>query len=295
MFNFLKKIILAAFILLAPASLALAYYSPGSPSGFVNDFAGVFSADQKNKLEQKLAAFEKDSSNEISVVTIKSLNGDTIDNFAVELFKQWGIGKKGKDNGILVLVALEDKKMRIEVGYGLEGALTDAQSSWIINNEMKPAFQQGDYYAGVNGAADKIIAATKGEYVPEEKTTSPGKTSLKTIEWVIWLVVFGFVWLGSLLGRSKTWWAGGVIGGIAGVIIGLIKGFVFFGLISIAILIPFGFLFDFIVSRSYSKAKASGRSYPWWIGGGGFGGGSGGGFGGFGGGGSGGGGSSGGW
>lgn len=296
MFNFLKKIILAAFILLAPASSALAYYSPGQPSGFVNDFAGVLSAEQKTQLEQKLVAFEKDSSNEISVVTVKSLEGDTIDNFAVELFKDWGIGKKGKDNGVLILVAIADKKMRLEVGYGLEGALTDAQSSWIINNEMKPAFQQADYYTGLDNATDKIIAAAKGEYVPEEKVSS-GKMSFKTIEWIIWLIILGFVWLSSILGRSKSWWAGGVLGGVAGVIIGLIKGFVFFGLISVAILIPLGLLFDFIVSRSYSKAKAAGRSYPWWIGGGGFGGGSssGRGFGGFGGGGSGGGGSSGSW
>ncbi len=272
----------------------LAYENPGAPSGFVNDFAGVFSSEQKSNLEQKLVAFESETSNEISVVTINSLEEDAIENFAVELFKDWGIGKAGQDNGILVLIALEERKMRIEVGYGLEGALTDAQSFWIIDEVMKPAFRQDDYYGGVNGALDKIIGATKGEFVPEQKEDE-SKMSAKSFEWIIGLAVFLFMWLASILGRSKSWWTGGVLGGIAGVVLGLIFGFLFVGVIALAALVPLGLLFDFLVSQSYQKAKAAGRHYPWWIGGGSGQSGSGGGFSGFGGGGSGGGGASGGW
>lgn len=273
--------------------MVLAYYSPGQPTGYVTDGANLFSSQEKNELETKISAFEKETSNEIAIVSIPSLQGDTIENFAVRLFEDWGIGKKEKDNGVLVLISLEDRKMRIEVGYGLEGALTDAQSFWIIDEVMKPAFRENKYYAGVNEAVDKIIAATKGEYVPEKKQ-SGGINS----DWVAWLFFFIFLFirvLAKILGRSKSWWAGGVIGAVAGLIIGLVAASIIMGLVTAIILTLFGLLFDYLVSRSFSKAKEQGRN-PWWFFGGGSGhGGHSGGFGGFGGGGSGGGGSSGGW
>jgi uncharacterized protein len=279
---------------LLPLSV-FAYTSPGRPSGFVNDFAGILAPQEKTALESKLGGFKAQTSNEISVVTVPNLGGDTVENYAVELFHEWAIGEKGKDNGILLLFAMEEHDIRIEVGYGLEGALTDAQSSWIINNTIIPAFKDGKYYAGIDGAVDSVIGATKGEYVPSE--TNQTNNNKQTVDW-FWLVFFVPVWLASILGRSKSWWAGGVLGGIAGIVIGFVKGFLYWGIVSIAILIPIGLLFDFVVSRSYAKGKQSGH-FPWWIGGGGFGGsggfGGGGGFGGFGGGGSGGGGASGRW
>jgi len=288
--SFLALSVLASAVVLPLA--VFAYSNPGSPAGFVNDFAGVLGAEQKQQLEQKLSGFEKGTANEISIAIIKSLDGDTVENFAVELFKDWGIGKKNKDNGALILVAIDDREMRIEVGYGLEPVLTDAQSSWIINNEMAPAFKSGDFYAGLNAATDKIISAIGGEVIPEEKPAGPQVDYFNVLGGIIFVII----WLGSILGRSKSWWAGGVAGGIAGIIIGIIKGFLYFGLISIAVLIPLGLLFDFLVSRAYSKSKSQGKTPPWWIGGGGFGGRSGGsGFGGFGGGSSGGGGASGRW
>jgi len=277
---------------------ALAYSSPGSPSGFVNDFANMMSAPAKQALEQKLSQFEKDTTNEISVVTINNLGGDTIDNFAVKLFADWKIGKAKNDNGVLLLISKEDRKTKIEVGYGLEGALTDAQSFWILENTVKPAFRQNDYDGGITNAADKIIAATKGEYVPSQKPGTGGSWSLKSIENILGLAFLVFIWLGSVLSRSKSWWAGGVIGALVGI------AFIFIfsalvGAIAILILTPLGLFFDYIVSKNYQKHKTAGTRFPWWIGGfgggrggGGFGGG---GFGGFGGGSSGGGGSSSSW
>ena len=293
MFKLFKKIIfiLLLFLVMTPA---LAYYNPGSPSGFVNDYAGMLNESERQNLENKLVNFEKESSNEITIVTIPNLDEDTIENFAIKLFEDWKIGKAKNDNGILILIAKDDRQMRIEVGYGLEGALTDAQSWWIINDIMKPAFQAEEYYKGIDGAVDKIIAATQGEYLPE---SSPQKSSgSRNWEFIFWIILFGVMWVASILGRSKSWWAGGVLGGVIGIIIGLIKGFILFGLVSIAILAPFGLLFDFIVSKNYTKHKARG-TIPWWIGGRGRGGrgGFGGGFGGFGGGSSGGGGASGSW
>ena len=264
------------------------------PKGFVNDYAQLLNTEQKQSLEVKLSDFEKQTSNEIAVVTIKTLEGDTIENIAVELFEQWGIGKKNKDNGVLILIALNDRKMRIEVGYGLEPVLTDAQSYRIINNQMKPAFQEQDYYKGIDSAVEKIISATQGEII---STKNEKPINVWNFFWPILSIgIFLFIWLASILGRSKSWWFGGVLGGIIGIILSIIKGFVLFGLISLAILIPFGLLFDYLVSKGYKKGKDKGK-IPWWAGGKGFGSSSGrsSGFGGFGGGSSGGGGASGGW
>jgi len=266
---------------------ALAYVSPGKPTGFVNDYVGVLSVQDKLVLEEKLSNFSKTYGNEISVVVIKDLGGDYIENYSVKLFEEWGIGKQGKDNGALVLVAMDDRQMRIEVGYGLEEFLTDAQSNWIINNVMKPAFQAGDYYGGISGAVDKIISVTQGEVLPSDSQSGPNMS----FDW-FYIVVVGFMILASMLGQSKSWWAGGVLGGVVGMIIGFVKGFLYFGVFSIITLIPLGLLFDFLVSRSHAKHKALG-TVPWWMHrGGGHGGG---GFGGFGGGRSGGGGASGRW
>lgn len=286
-----KKFLSLCLLWLAILPLtALAYQNPGTPSGFVNDFAGILTDQQKNELESQLTNFEQQTGNEISVATIPSLDGDTIENFAVRLFADWGIGKKNKDNGLLILVAPNEREVRIEVGYGLEGDITDAQSYWIIQNTILPAFRNNDYYSGISGAVHTITdALAKGSNIPS--ATSDTSPNLPAGEWLAF-VLFIPLWLASILGRSKSWWAGGVLGGIIGVIIGFIKGFVIAGIVSIGILVPLGLLFDFIVSRSYKRARASGV-YPWWIGG--RGGSGGGGFGGFGGGRSGGGGASGRW
>lgn len=268
--------------------VAFAYASPGTPSGFVNDFAGVFGAEEKAELEAKLQNFAAATGNEIAVVTVESLQGDTVENYANELFSEWGIGEKGKDNGVLFLFSVEDREMRIEVGYGLEGALTDAQSYWIEQNMAAPAFREGNYYLGAKGVTDKIIAAVSGtEDVPG---ATPENGSGNSFDW-LFLIFFVPIWLASVLSRSKSWWAGGVLGGIIGIILGFVFGFLWIGVIALIFFIPLGFLFDFLVSRAYTRGKASGH-YPWWIGGGH---GGHGGFGGFGGGSSGGGGASSSW
>ncbi len=271
----------------------LAYANPGIATGLVNDFAGILSPSDKQALEAKLESFQKSTGDEIAVVTIANLGGDTIENFAVQLFKDWGIGEKGKDNGVLLLVARDDKQIRIEVGYGLEGALTDAQSYLLIQNQVLPAFKTGDYVGGINAGVDKIMAAVQGEVLPSaDQNDNPNLADkIFSFSWFGFLIL---MWIASALARSKSWWAGGVVGGVMGVIIGFIFGFIYWGLLGIILLIPLGLLFDFIVSRAYSRSKLMGVNPPWWIGGGGFGSG-GGGFGGFGGGSSGGGGASGSW
>lgn len=271
-----------------------AYSSPGTPTGYVNDFAGVLTPEIKQQLETRLSTLDASTSAQISVVTIKNLGGDSIENYTEKLFAEWGIGQKGKDNGVLLLVAVDDREMRIEVGYGLEGALTDAESSWIIRDQITPRFKEGNYNQGIVDGVEGIIKAAAEDLNPvfskefNMNIEESAGLALGILTWAVPVVL----WLISILSRSKSWWAGGVIGGLIGVLTMGIGGMILWGLV--------GLFIDYAVSTEYKKSKVSGN-YPWWIGGkSGFGGGGGfrsggGGFGGFGGGRSGGGGSSGRW
>jgi uncharacterized protein len=299
-------LIFSLVLFLVAGSSARAYYNPGKPASFVADYAGVLEPAQISALENKLSRFQATSSNEIAVVTIKSLEGDTIENFAEKLFADWGIGKEKEDNGVLLLVAISDRQMRIETGYGLEGALPDATAYRIINDILKPAFRNNDYYGGIDKATDKIIAATSGEYSPEAAATDSSGWSLKNLSFdaLFFLIIIFFYLISALwrwLAKSKSWWQGGVLGGVIGLIIALIfLRTLFFLLIIPAACGGFGLLLDFLVSRVIPQPSPikKGRNNLWFFGGGGNGfGGSGGGsgFGGFGGGMSGGGGSSGSW
>ncbi|MFZ2621049.1 MAG: TPM domain-containing protein [Minisyncoccia bacterium] len=285
--------IFAISSVLLPLSL-VAFTAPIRPIGFVQDYAGMLSSEQVASLESRLEAFEKNTTNEIAVVTIPSLDGDTVENVAQDIFTKWGIGKKDKNNGVLLLISLGDRKTRIHTGYGIEGDLTDLATSYIQQDIITPAFRAGDYYSGINSAVDKMIEVLGGsQIVPENYSSSTSKIpwNFLFISFIIFIQI-----VSSILARSKSWWGGGVLGG--GIAL-LIWHFFIASLLTavplVVILILLGLLFDYSVSRAYTQGKATGH-YPWWFGGGGFGGGhSGGGFGGFGGGGSGGGGSNGSW
>lgn len=292
-----KKVIFFVLVSLLLALPVLAYQSPGSPAGFVNDFASILSPNTKIQLEDKLKNFSGQESNEISVVTIKSLEGDTIENYAVKLFEEWKIGKAKQDNGVLLLVAPNDHQVRIEVGYGLEGALTDLQSQEIIQQIMMPAFRNGNYDDGISQGVDAIIAATKGEYTPAS-TTAPDANSKGNIFIGGGLLLFVIESISYSLRRaakSKAIWPGALGGGIIGSIIGLIAAA---GIMTIGFLIGgalLGLFIDYLLSRTkVGDNMRNGRGGGFFMGGMG-GGGSGGGFGGFGGGSSGGGGASGRW
>ena len=254
-----KKLVVCSLLL---ASFASAYTSPGQPAGFVNDYAGMFSSSERQALEQKISDFKATTTNEIAVVTISSLDGDTIENYANELFNEWGIGKKGEDNGVLILISKNDRKMRIEVGYGLEPSLTDAQSFWIINKVMTPAFKQENYYEGVNGAIDKIIAAIGGEKIPSEENSTDISSLSGVVKFLLSslgnLLFIALLWpavivLGAIFGKTKSWWAGGVFGGVIALIVSFAKGFLYFGLFSFFLLIPLGLFFDHLVSKTFKK------------------------------------------
>jgi uncharacterized protein len=135
--------------------------------GRVNDLAGILSPDTVKRLEGALAAFEASDSTQVVVLTVPSLEGDTIEGFSIKTAQKWGIGQKGKDNGALLVVSKGDREVRIEVGRGLEGSLTDALSGRIIDHVIVPEFKKGDFNAGVEQGVDKIMAAVRGEYKGE--------------------------------------------------------------------------------------------------------------------------------
>lgn len=289
-------------ISLAVVLPVLAYSSLGKATAFVNDYTNTLSSDQIANLNQKIEAFKEETSNEIAVAIISDLNGDTIENYAVKLFEEWQIGQADVDNGILLLISLNDRMMRIEVGYGLEGALPDAYSYQIINNILKPAFRQNDYYGGIDKAISSIMSATFGEYT-NFNSSNVNKANNIGGDVIIFLIFFAFSILNYLyrfLAKSKSWWQGGVIGLVLGIIISLIFSvtLVFFIIIPLALAI-FGLISDYLLSRVLPKPKEINRKGGgfWFLGGGGGGSGGfgGGGFGGFGGGSSGGGGASGSW
>ena len=285
------------FLLLAVPFSLHAFDVPIRPTGFVQDYGGILTTPQIENLEAKLQVFEQNTTNEIAIVTIPSLDGDVIENVAQEIFSKWSIGKKDKNNGVLFLISLSDRKTRIQTGYGVEGDLTDLGTSYIQEDLIKPTFQSGDYYVGINAAVDKMIEALGGSnIVPKDYSITSKSPFSLPFNLIIFFVIIVFQILAAILGRSKSWWHGGVLGG--GVSLIIWHFFIASLLTAIPVIflfIGFGLLFDFIVSRAYTQKQNSGR-YPWWFGGGGGGfGGSGGGFGGWGGGSSGGGGSSSSW
>ncbi|MBD3380140.1 MAG: YgcG family protein [Candidatus Omnitrophica bacterium] len=201
-----------------------------SPVGAVNDYAEVMSPRTEAEISALAARLEEKTSAEVAIVTVGSVKPLTIEQYAVQLFQKWGIGKKSKDNGILILVAVDDREVRIEVGYGLEGVITDVQSKIIINDLMLPAFRRGDYDLGI---ASSVVALTKiirDEYgvdlelktrplrLPEPPRKASPLGGLLTF--LFFILIFGFRF-GTLFffmssGGSRSYWSSGSSGSFGG-------------------------------------------------------------------------------
>ena len=142
---------------------------PAASEGLVLDQTNTLTPEQEATLEQKLIAYDKSTSNQIAVVLIHTLSGNSIEDVALAIGREWGVGgQAAMDNGVVLLVAKNDRKVRIEVGYGLEGAVTDYVASSIIQNTILPNFKEGNYYRGLTEAVDEIIKASEGRYTAPE-------------------------------------------------------------------------------------------------------------------------------
>jgi uncharacterized protein len=226
----------AAWLLIAlPAMAALTF---PALTGRVVDDAGILSDDTKSQLTSMLQQEEQQTSNQVVVVTLKSLQGTTIEDYGYQLGRHWGIGQKtpsgpskNKDNGVLVIVVPSEHKMRIEVGYGLEGQLTDLQSQQIIAEVMRPAFQRNDYDGGVLAGTMAVLKTIGGATITQgasdqaqdqQDTGHRGGPHIPIflIIILIWIIFGRFFWpllfLGGLGGGGRGGWGGGGFGGGSG-------------------------------------------------------------------------------
>jgi uncharacterized protein len=193
---------------IAPLCLLLASAIQAAPvpklQGPVNDYAGVLSPQEENKLRAFLLDQESKTSNQVVVLTVPSLDGDTIETFAIKVAEAWKLGQRDKDNGVLVVAAIKDHKLRIEVGKGLEGTLTDALSSQIIRNEIAPKFKAGDYGGGLWDGVTAIDKAIRGEYKATQHAVHVDTGAI-----LFWMFVFIIFLMAHLrFGRYRNHWLG---------------------------------------------------------------------------------------
>jgi uncharacterized protein len=184
-------------------------------TGRVVDDAGILTSSTRAALTDMLAQHERETSNQVVVVTLKDLQGYTIEDFGYQLGRKWGIGQKEKNNGVLLIVAPKEHRMRIEVGYGLEGTLTDAVSRTIIEEEILPAFRRGDYNGGVLAGTASILTRLGGNAVVSTPSGTGRGSSYDSPTWFValWLFALCFIWVKSVFFDGGSWGGGGFVSG----------------------------------------------------------------------------------
>ena len=185
-------VLLLLALLGGPVAAALPI--PPAPERRINDYAGVLSAADRDRLERTLIAREATSRNQVVVAIFRSLQGESLEDYSIRLAQAWRIGQKGLDNGVIFLIFLDDRKMRIEVGYGLEGSLTDAISSSILRDVVAPRFREGRIADGIGAGLDAIDRAIAGTY-----QRPPGPNRGQPTHGFGWREVLGLVFVGLLL------------------------------------------------------------------------------------------------
>ncbi len=231
----LPRVVLVALLLAglaAPAAAALRV--PPPPDRRINDYAGALTVADRDRLEQQLIAREATSQNQVVVAVFRSLEGESLEGYSIRLAQSWRIGRKGLDNGVIFLVFLDDRKMRIEVGYGLEGSLTDAISASILQQIVAPRFREGRIVDGIAAGLDAIDRAIAGTYTrppaagPERRSDGIGFRELAAL-FVVFVLIMILVqnrmqsaavrrrgWTGSRAGWGGLLIGGGGLGGFGG-------------------------------------------------------------------------------
>ena len=188
-----------ALVALVFAGLALAAPNYPALTGRIVDQANIISSEARLSIGPKLADLEEKSGIQLVVATVKSLDGEEIEPYANGLFRTWKLGEKTKNNGVLLLVAPNERRVRIEVGYGLEGTLTDALSKIIIANAIAPRFKAGDYSDGISRGVDDIITVLTTDSSEWQKRPSLRVDDEQTPDWVGWLLIAGIIGVFFLL------------------------------------------------------------------------------------------------
>jgi uncharacterized protein len=197
---------------------------PDKPSSWVNDYAGVLTVTEQATLDRMLADLQQRSSNQIFIAIFNQLPENYyLEDFAVKLYDKWKPGLSNEDNGILLVIFINDRKVRFEIGYGLEDVVTDAQSATLIRDHLAPEFRQGNYYAGIKAVLDILIPAVEGKY--QIPTGEEGKEGFTFSPGMILLIFFLFIFFSMMLSTRRSvgygskgkrsyydgpfWWGGG--------------------------------------------------------------------------------------
>ena len=268
--NALPRVILAAVLFFA-TSFAGADVAVPPLKARVTDLTATLSADQTAALESKLAAFERRKGSQIAVLLLPTTQSETVEQYSIRVAEAWKLGRKGVDDGVLLLIVKNDRKLRIEVGRGLEGALPDAITKRIIDEYMVPPFKQGDFNGGINAAVDRVIKVVEGEPLPPQQWHAPPARNFteRLDDYMGWAVVL-LVVMGGLL----RWLFGAFLGAlIVGTLGGLIAAWLGAGIaISIVIAIV-AFVMTLLGISGISSGGGGSSSGSWGGGGGTFGGG----------------------
>ena len=263
--NLYGPIILSFLLLFAGFGNAMALDVP-TLKGHVNDYAAMLSPASQRQLEAVLTDVEQKDSTQIVVLTIPSLEGDSLEDFSIRVAEAWKIGQKGTDNGAILLIAKNDRKIRIEVGYGLEGRLTDLMAGRIIREVIGPRFKMGNFDQGITDGVAAMIDVVKGEFSAADHPRQP-RQAQKRIPMV---AIFGLLFLINILGRANR-----LVGATAGAVFFPIAGALFFSLGPLLLLglIPVGLVAGLLLSLFGGPPSDGGSSHRgggYW--GGGFGG-----------------------
>lgn len=221
--------------------------------GRVNDHAKILSQATVKQLEEVLGNLEESDSTQIAVLTIPSLSGENLEEFSLRVAEKWQLGTADFDNGALLLIALKERKVRIEVGYGLEGSLTDLLSGRIIRHDIIPHFKKGNYDQGTASGVNAIIEVVRGEYRSPE--TASGNTPVKNNDpfGFFAILMFFLFFIGKILHRKKL--ASAIAGGLGAPLLGFF--FLGFNLTLLLALIPVGIVLGLIFSKlSYSSGRS---------------------------------------
>ena len=259
--GWLPRVVLAALLLLALPWAAADVPVPPLKAR-ITDLTGTLAAGQRAALEQKLADLEARKGSQIAVLVVESTRPETVEQYAVRVFERWKLGRKGVDDGVLLLVAKNDRQLHIEVGYGLEGAIPDAIAKRVIDEDIVPLFKQGNFYGGISAGTDRIIKLIEGESMPPpERTAAPGSGwSTETLFIGFIILAMASQLLHSLLGRFLG-------AGVAGVAAGIV-GYVLAGLAAAAIIGLIAFVISLFIGATGRQGRGWSSGGNWSSGGG---------------------------
>lgn len=201
-------------ILLSGRTYAQELPEPMVPFRLVNDFTGLLSDQDQTSLNSKLLTFNNETSTQIYVITYDDLQGFEIGDFGQRLAQKWGIGQEGKDNGILVLVSPGARKVTIQTGYGLEGVVPDAIARRLIDNVIRPNFQQSRYYEGLDSVTTVLMSLTRGEYTADQYMQKKSEDTAGMLITLVILIIFILIFTSAFRrrrrfyspGHSLPWW-----------------------------------------------------------------------------------------